>query len=243
MRWQKWCIMSLKTYTEPQKSGLLLLDKPKDFSSHDIVAICRRELQTKKIGHSGTLDPMATGLLIVLVGREATKRQSDFLKMDKVYSATLLLGAQTDSWDADGQITEERPVPPLNQGMVEEAATRLSGQIRQPIPFFSAKRVQGKHLYSLARQGVKMEQKYNEVSVQWPQVVLHTPNSITFTVHCSCGTYVRSLGYMLARELGTVGHLTQLRREAIGPFTVQQAFDAKQLKGYGTNLYRFVQTL
>ena len=108
---------SLKTYTEPQKSGLLLLDKPKDFSSHDIVAICRRELHTKKIGHSGTLDPMATGLLIILVGREATKHQADFLKLDKVYSATLLLGKETDSWDADGQVIAEKPIPPLTQSL------------------------------------------------------------------------------------------------------------------------------
>ena len=232
---------SLKTYTEPQKSGLLLLDKPKDFSSHDIVAICRRELHTKKIGHSGTLDPMATGLLIILVGREATKHQADFLKLDKVYSATLLLGKETDSWDADGQIIAEKPIPPLTQAQVDEACSHLSGQIRQPIPFFSAKRVQGQHLYSLARQGVEMERKYNEVSVAWRQVTLTSPDTITFTVHCSCGTYVRSLGYLLAHELGTVGHLIQLRREAIGSFAVDQAFKGENLKGYGPDLYNFVQ--
>lgn len=233
----------LKTYADPQKSGLLLLDKPKDFSSHDIVAICRRELHTQKIGHSGTLDPMATGLLIVLVGREATKRQADFLKLEKVYSATLLLGQETDSWDTYGQLVVTKPVPPLTQSQVEEACSRLSGVIRQPIPFFSAKRVQGQHLYSLARQGVEMERKYNEVSVEWQRVNLITPNTITFTVHCSCGTYVRSLGYLLAHELGTVGHLTQLRREAIGPFTVDHAFKGEDLKGYGPNLYDFVQPL
>jgi len=113
--------MSSKTFTEPQQSGLLLVDKPKDFSSHDIIAICRRELKTKKIGHSGTLDPMATGLLILLIGRDATKRQSEFLKLPKRYSATLTLGQETDSWDAYGEVIAEQPVPPLTQADVENA--------------------------------------------------------------------------------------------------------------------------
>ena len=235
--------MSSKTYTEPEKSGLLLIDKPKDFSSHDIIAICRRELKTKKIGHSGTLDPMATGLLILLIGREATKKQADFLKLPKRYSATLTLGQETDSWDAYGEITEEKPVPPLTQLHVEQAARLLSGTIEQPIPFFSAKRIAGKHMYELARKGREMERKYNQVSVRWMQLKLASPATIEFTVDCSCGTYVRALGYLLARQLNTVGHLTQLRREKIGTFEVQNAFDGHLLKGIGTKLYQYVTAL
>ena len=235
--------MSSKTFTEPQQSGLLLVDKPKDFSSHDIIAICRRELKTKKIGHSGTLDPMATGLLILLIGRDATKRQSEFLKLPKRYSATLTLGQETDSWDAYGEVIAEQPVPPLTQADVENAVQKLSGQIEQPIPFFSAKRIAGKHMYELARTGREIERKYNQVSVQWTRVRLVSPAVIEFTVDCSCGTYVRSLGYLLAQQLGTTGHLTQLRREKIGPYDVQNAFDGNLLKGIGTALYQQVKTL
>ncbi len=235
--------MSLKTFTEPLKSGLLLIDKPKDFSSHDIIAVCRRELKTKKIGHSGTLDPMATGLLILLVGRKATKQQPSFLQLSKRYRATLSLGQETDSWDAYGTLTQEQPIPPLTQHQVEVATQKLSGLIEQPIPFFSAKRIQGKHMYELARKGKEIERKYNQVSVEWAQVTLNSPTTIEFTVDCSCGTYVRSLGYLLARALGTVGHLTQLRREKIGSYEVTHALDGNLLKGIGPALYQYVKEL
>ena len=221
--------MLSKTCTN-SPAGLLLIDKPSGFSSHDIIAISRRILGTKKIGHSGTLDPMATGLLILLIGREATKRQDEFLKLNKVYSATLTLGQETDSWDADGQITDEKPVPALTQQDVENAAQKLSGEIEQPIPFFSAKKINGQKMYSLARAGEKMERKFNRVQVTWTDICVTSPKTIQFTVRCSCGTYVRALGYLLARELGTVGHLTQLRRLQIGPYDVKNAFDGAQLK-------------
>lgn len=234
--------MPSKTFTEPAKSGLLLINKPKDFSSHDIIAICRRELKTKKIGHSGTLDPMATGLLILLIGREATKQQDRFLKLEKVYSAVLSLGEETDSWDAYGETLFSAPVPPITQADLEKAAQKLSGKILQPIPFFSAKRINGSRMYELARKGAEMERKYNEVTVHWLDIRLLAPNQIAFTVRCSCGTYVRALGHLLAKELGTAGHLTALKREQIGDYHVNNAFDGNLLKGIGTALYGRVQT-
>ncbi len=234
--------MPSKTFTEPAKSGVLLINKPKDFSSHDIIAICRRELKTKKIGHSGTLDPMATGLLILLVGRQATKQQDRFLKLEKVYSAVLKLGEETDSWDAYGDILRTVSVPPLTQENITKAAQKLSGRILQPIPFFSAKRVNGSRMYELARKGAQMERKYNEVTVEWLNIRLTAPAQIEFTVRCSCGTYVRALGYMLAKELGTAGHLTALKREQIGAYHVNNAFDGNLLKGIGAALYERVQT-
>jgi len=221
--------MLSKTCTN-SPAGLLLIDKPSGFSSHDIIAISRRILGTKKIGHSGTLDPMATGLLILLIGREATKRQEEFLKLSKVYCATLTLGQETDSWDADGEIIAEKEVPALSQTDVEKAAQKLSGEIEQPIPFFSAKKINGQKMYSLARAGEKMERKFNRVQVTWTDICVTSPKTVQFTVRCSCGTYVRALGYLLARELGTVGHLTQLRRLQIGPYDVKNAFDGAQLK-------------
>jgi len=226
--------MPLKTLADTPPSGILLMDKPKDFSSHDIIAICRRVLKTKKIGHSGTLDPMATGLLILLIGRSATKCQPRFMQLSKVYRATLSLGQETDSWDAYGQIIDEQPVPPLTQEQVEQAACQLTGTVRQPIPFFSAKKINGTPMYSLARQGADMPRKYNQVTVSWPQIRLTDPRTIEFTLHGSCGTYVRALGYLLARALKTVGHLTQLRRLQIGPYNVADAFDGNLLKTTAT---------
>lgn len=235
--------MPLKTCTDPAKSGILLIDKPKDFSSHDVIAICRRELKTKKIGHSGTLDPMATGLLILLIGREATKKQDQFLRLGKVYSAVLKLGEETDSWDAYGEPVRTAPVPAFSREELDQAVQKLSGRILQPIPFFSAKRVNGSRMYELARKGAEMERKYNEVDVEWLRAELIAPDQIAFTVRCSCGTYVRSLGYLLARELKTAGHLTALRREQIGPFCVENAFDGNLLKGIGAELYARVQAV
>lgn len=236
--------MSLKNLPEPQKSGLLLIDKPADFSSHDIIAISRRILKTKKIGHSGTLDPMATGLLILLIGREATKRQTAFLTLSKTYSAVLKLGLETDTWDAHGTKIAQADVPPLTQAQVEQAAQNLSGLIRQPIPFFSAKKIGGEHMYDLARKGKEMERRYNEVTVEWRKIQLTKPDEIEFTVHCSCGTYVRSLGFLLAQALGTTGHLTALRRLEIGPYSVQNAFDGNLLKGCASDtLYACVESV
>ncbi len=211
-------------------SGLLLVDKPQDFTSHDVVALCRRVSGIKKIGHSGTLDPLATGLLLILVGRSATKQQDKFLKLSKIYAATLTLGQETDSWDAYGTVTRQLPIPPLTQGNVEKATQKLSGTVTQPIPFFSAKKVNGRPMYTLARRGNLPERKYNQVTVTWQDVRLLDAETITFTVHCSCGTYVRSLGYLLAQALGTCGHLTALRRLQIGPYCVKDAWNAAQLK-------------
>ena len=243
MHSQKWYKMLSETCLNAP-GGLLLIDKPQGFSSHDIIAITRRILKIKKIGHSGTLDPMATGLLILLVGREATKRQAEFLNLSKVYSATLTLGQETDSWDACGNVITEKDVPALTQKNVEDAVQKLSGEIEQPIPFFSAKKINGQKMYSLARAGQEMERKFNRVQVAWTRICLTSAKTVEFTVHCSCGTYVRSLGYLLAKALGTVGHLTQLRRLEIGPYNVQNAFDGTQLKQTDTDtLYKRIISL
>lgn len=214
-----------------QTSGLLLIDKPQDFSSNDIIAICRKVLSIKKIGHSGTLDPMATGLLILLVGKNATKRQDSFLKLPKTYCATLRLGQSTDTWDAWGNLKQTLPVPTLSLLDVRRAAEKLTGEITQTIPPFSAKKINGRKMYDLARSGEAMEERTNRVTVYaWKELTFTAPDTLQFTVECSCGTYVRALGSMLAQILGTVGHLNQLRRLKIGSFDVQNAFDGQLLK-------------
>lgn len=234
--------MSLKNLANPPQSGLLLIDKPADFSSHDIIAIARRILHAKTIGHSGTLDPMATGLLILLVGRETTKRQAEFLNLSKTYQAVLKLGTETDTWDRYGTIVSQSPVPAFDQEQLFQQIAKLSGTISQQIPPFSAKKIKGEKMYDLARKGVELAPRFNQVTVSWEKVELLSPDEISFTLTGSSGMYVRSLGYMLARALGTVGHLTQLRRVAIGPYHVQHAFDGNLLKTCETDtLYKQVQ--
>lgn len=212
-------------------SGLLLIDKAQDFTSNDVVAIARRVLRTKCIGHSGTLDPMATGLLILLVERSATRLQEKFLKLPKVYRAELTLGAETDSWDAQGTVLHSKPVPPLTLEQIQVAAQTLTGTVRQQIPPVSAKKINGRKMYDLAREGTPVQDRFNTIEIfEWKDISFNGTDKITFTLHCSCGTYVRSLGLMLARALGTTGHLTALRRLSIGGFSVENAFDGAQLK-------------
>ncbi len=213
------------------QSGLLLLDKPQNFTSNDMVAIARRVLHTKCIGHSGTLDPMATGLLILLVERQATRLQNRFLKLDKVYQATLKLGTDTDTWDAQGTPLTSVPVPSITISDIEQAARTLTGAVHQQIPPFSAKKINGQKMYELARNGQPISDRYNEIKIfSWQDLIWDEKDQLSFTLHCSCGTYVRSVARMLAQALGTTGHLTQLRRISIGPFNVQNAFDGNKLK-------------
>lgn len=211
--------------------GLLPVDKPQNFTSNDVVAVARRALGTKCIGHSGTLDPMATGLLILLVGRPATRLQERFLKLPKIYEAELTLGAETDSWDAQGEVVRTLPVPALTQEQIRAAANSLTGEVLQQIPPFSAKKINGRKMYDLARAGKPVEDRFNRVQItSWENLRFDGRDKISFTLHCACGTYVRSLGLMLARALGTTGHLTALRRTHIGPFCVDGAFDGARLK-------------
>ena len=224
--------------------GLLLVDKPQGFTSNDIVAIARRALHTKCIGHSGTLDHMATGLLILLVERQATRLQNQFLKLPKTYRATLKLGTETDTWDGDGTVTNTRSVPPLDLAKIQAATHCLTGKVRQQIPPFSAKKINGRKMYDLAREGTQLESRFNEVEIfSWNDIQFNGTDQIEFTLHCSCGTYVRSLGLMLARALGTTGHLTALRRLTIGPFSVENAFDGAKLKtAPREEIVQFLQT-
>jgi len=225
--------MSINSSNQPisRTCGFLLVDKPKGFTSSDMVAIARYALHTKCIGHSGTLDPMATGLLILLVERQATRLQNQFLKLPKMYRATLKLGAETDTWDADGSLVNQMPIPPLTQEKIHQATQQLIGKVQQQIPPFSAKKINGRKMYDLAREKQLNEPWFNEIEIfSWTDIHWNGQDQIEFTLHCSCGTYVRSLGLMLARSLGTTGHLTALRRLSIGPFSVENALDGNKLK-------------
>jgi tRNA pseudouridine55 synthase len=208
-------------------SGIFLLDKPKGITSHDSVDLLRQKLHFRRIGHSGTLDPMATGLLILLVG-SATSAQLSMQGSAKVYSGSILFGSETDTWDAAGKVVAEAPVPPLDEDSVKKAVEAFSGKITQTVPPYSAVRLGGKHMYKLARHNVVMPVVKREVEVKWLSWRA-APPSMDFEIECSGGTYLRSIACELGRHLGSRAHLTALRRLSIGTWSVKDAITADQL--------------
>ncbi len=213
---------------QPQPpSGIFLFDKPKGITSHDAVELLRRKISLKKIGHTGTLDPMATGLLIMLVG-SATAAQSAMQGSAKVYSGTILFGAETDTWDAEGRITAEAPVPDLGEEAVKKAVAAFSGTIIQQVPPYSAVRHKGKHLYKLARQNKPVPEIKREVEVRWLSWAAKPP-ALEFEAECSGGTYIRSIACEMGRLLGSRAHLSVLRRLSIGSWSVRDAVTAGEL--------------
>ncbi len=209
-------------------NGILLVDKQPDWTSSDVVCITRGILKTK-VGHSGTLDPMATGLLILLIG-SYTKKQSEFLTLPKTYIATAKLGIETDTWDKEGKILQEKTVPPISDDKLNKAIQSLTGTFKHIIPPFSAKKIGGEKMYKLAREGIKVEKKYSKIEVfKWSDVKIKK-NILEFKVEVSSGTYVRSLAVMLAEKLGTIAHLTSLRRTKIGDYDVKDAIKVENVK-------------
>jgi tRNA pseudouridine55 synthase len=201
--------------------GLLLVDKPGGITSHDAVDAVRRALGTRKVGHAGTLDPMATGLLLIGVGR-ATRLLRFLGDLDKEYEGTGRLGEETDTLDADGRVIRTAPVD-VSSGQIRESARALVGQIDQRPPAFSAVKVGGRKLYAAARKGEAVEAAPRLVSVEAFDILSLDGTDFDFRVICSTGTYVRSLVAEMGDRLGCGAHLTRLIRTRIGPFRVEAA--------------------
>ena len=209
--------------------GVLLVDKPGAHTSHDVVARLRGKLRMKKVGHAGTLDPMATGLLIVLLGR-ATRVSQFLISLDKEYEGTVELGKTTDSQDADGQLMETRPVPELTEAQVAAVMQGFLGDQYQTPPMFSAIKIGGVPLYKMARRGEDVEREPRFIRVMsWDLLRFASPH-IDFRLRCSKGTYVRSLAHDLGAKLGCGAHLSALRRTASGRFNVAQALTMEQIE-------------
>jgi tRNA pseudouridine55 synthase len=201
--------------------GILLYDKPTGISSNGALQSVRRLLGARKAGHTGSLDPLASGVLPMCFG-EATKVSGYLLGSDKRYRARLILGLRTESGDREGEIVERADVPALTPAALAAAASSLTGPIQQVPPMRSALKHQGERLYSLSRRGLTVAREARPVTIHSLAVLsvedeANTP-AIEFEVHCSKGTYIRTLGEDLARALGTVGHLASLRRTAVAPF-------------------------
>jgi tRNA pseudouridine55 synthase len=219
-----------KNEFEPQgPSGVLLIDKAPDMTSHDVVAIARRALNTKKIGHCGTLDPMATGLLMLVIGR-ATKIQDLLMSEDKEYEGTLTLGKTTSTQDRQGEVIEEMPVPDFNATQIDAAFRQFTGAFEQIPPMVSAIKKDGVPLYKLARKGQEIEREPRPVHVTGYQISRIDLPAVKFTVNCSKGFYVRTYAHDIGQVLGCGAHLSALRRTRSGKFTLERAVTVDALK-------------
>ncbi len=201
--------------------GIMLVDKKKGITSHDVVDIARKRLGIRKIGHAGTLDPMATGLLILLIGK-ATKLSSRFADLEKEYEATLVLGKRTNTCDADGKVIEEKDVL-ISEKDIKDVVSNFIGEIEQIPPMVSAIRYKGKRLYELARKGIEVERKPRKVKIYSLEVTRIEIPEVDFVVRCSKGTYIRKLCEDIGIALGCGAYQSKLRRIRIGDFKVDDA--------------------
>ena len=209
--------------------GVLLVDKAPGMTSHDVVAIVRRCLNTKKVGHCGTLDPLATGLLILTLGR-GTKIQDLLMAEDKEYAGTMRLGITTGSQDADGEIVETKPVPDLPREQIDAAFAKFQGDFYQMPPMVSAIKQGGVPLYKLARQGKVVEREPRFVHVYAHEIKAVRLPEIDFRVVCSKGFYVRTYAFDIGNELGCGAHLKALRRTKSGKFTLEHSVTVEEIK-------------
>ena len=216
--------------TDP--SGILLVDKPQGPTSHDMVDAIRRKFGIKSVGHCGTLDPMATGLLIIVVGK-ATRLSERLMGEDKEYEGTLTLGVTTDSQDAEGEKLSEKEVPSLTEEEIREIFHQFKGDILQIPPMVSAKKIGGVPLYKLARKGKEVERKPRLVHIYRIEILRFALPEVDFRVMCTKGTYIRTICYDVGEKIGCGGHLSRLRRTQSGQFRVENATPLSVIEGWG----------
>lgn len=213
--------------SELQSGKIVLLDKPVDWTSFDVVNKLRGMTKVKKVGHAGTLDPFATGLLLICFA-SATKQVNQLMELEKEYQGTFELGAETDSHDVTGKIVAQHPVPDLSREHIESAAKKYRGEILQTPPMFSALKRDGKKLYELARQGKEVELAARPVKVYAFDILAVSLPEIRFRIACSRGTYIRAIARDLGRDLGCGAFLKTLRRTRVGAYTVADALSIQQ---------------
>lgn len=210
-------------------NGVIIINKPKGYTSHDIVNIIRKELNIKKVGHTGTLDPNATGVLPILIG-EATKISKYLIEHNKTYIAKLALGSKTTTGDSEGEIIETREVPEFTQEKIEEVLKMFIGKQKQLPPIYSAIKINGKKAYEYARKGETPELKERDIEILEIKLLEYKENVITFEVSCSKGTYIRVLCEDIAEKLRTVGHMVNLQRTKVDNFNLRQAVTIEEIK-------------
>ncbi len=211
------------------KDGILLLDKPEGLTSNAALQKVRRLYRAPKAGHTGSLDPLASGLLPVCLG-QATKASALLLDADKTYDVTIALGERTATGDREGETLERVPVPALDAADVRRVAAGFVGEVEQVPPMYSALKHEGERLYRLARRGLEVERRPRRVTIHRLELKAMAGPELRFEVRCSKGTYVRTLAEDLARALGTVGHVARLRRLSLGPFELPRMHTMAELE-------------
>ena len=210
-------------------SGVLLVDKPAEWTSHDVVNFIRRRFNVPKVGHCGTLDPAATGLLVLVLGK-LTKISQNLSGSDKIYEAVILLGKETDSLDMDGKVVSEKDYSKVTESMIKKIISEFIGNIMQVPPMVSAKKVGGKKLYEIARKGDVIEREAVPVKIHSIEILKIEFRYILIRVSCSKGTYIRSLASDIGKELGCGAVLYSLRRIKSGKYSLDKAFSLEKLK-------------
>jgi len=211
-------------------NGIILIDKPKDYTSHDVVAVIKKKSH-EKVGHTGTLDPNATGVLPLLIGK-ATGISKYLINHDKTYIATLKLGIKTDTADGEGNILEEKEVPDLQIEDIQKALDKLMGKQEQVPPMYSAIKVNGKKLYEYARQGKEIEVKARTIEIYDTKLIEYKKEDaeVVFEISCSKGTYIRTVCEKVAENLNTFGYMKELRRTRVGEFEIQNTVNIEDIK-------------
>lgn len=203
--------------------GLILINKQKGFTSHDVVNVIRKKLNTKKVGHTGTLDPNATGVLPILIGK-GTKISKYLMEHDKTYIATLKLGEKTDTGDSEGQVIEEKSIPKdLKKEDINDVLQSFLGKQKQLPPMYSAIKINGKKLYEYAREGKKVKIEPRDIEIYKIELLEYQNNKIKFEVECSKGTYIRTLCEDISQKLETVGYMEELQRTKVNTFKIEDS--------------------
>ncbi len=209
--------------------GVLLIDKPEGITSHDVVDRVRHKLKMKRVGHAGTLDPNATGLLIILVGK-ATKLSQYLMGLDKTYEGLISFGIETTTQDAEGEVVEEKPVPELSEEQVREYMQEFVGDQYQTPPMFSAKKIEGVPLYKLARKGKTVEREPRFIHIASFNLDKWESPNLEFTLSCSKGTYVRTVANDLGHKVGCGAYLKELRRTDIERFRIEDSIELESFE-------------
>lgn len=212
-----------------QKSGFLLINKQTTWTSFDVVAKLRNITKIKKIGHAGTLDPFADGLLIVAIGRESTKQIDTFVKKNKEYITTMCLGAISDTFDTEGKIKNTGYKKEIKLKKIEEVIKKFIGTQQQTPPMYSAKKINGQKLYKLARLGKTVKRQANTIEISNIEIIKYSWPELTLKINCGTGTYIRSLGNDIGEKLKCGAYLTKLQRTSIGEFKLEDAHEIKKI--------------
>jgi len=208
--------------------GIIVVDKPGGMTSHDVVACVRKKLKMRRIGHAGTLDPLATGVLVLLLGRK-TKLFNKFVTFDKAYRATMILGTETTSADTHGKILKQSDYKQITKAQVEEAFGRFRGDLEQVPPMVSAVKIKGKKLYQLARAGIEVKREARKIRINTLVLESFDLPEVKFYLECTKGTYVRQLAEDIGKHLGCGACISQIQRTKVGEFCLKDSVSLKDI--------------